>query len=550
MTLTLSIRNVARLDNGMPTELVLHRRGALIGRSSTSDWSLPDPRNHISSRHLEVRFDGRFYMASDVSTNGTFLNGAGERMAGARRVEEGDVFQIGHYEVQARLSGDAADALAREDDAAAGAADAAQWRGWDGGATPRDAATADDGWAHSGRTGAEPAPSAGWDSAPAQSSAPSPAASGWSAPPATGGAAWQPQVGPSLARVEAHREAARPVMAAPPIAGGGWSPSMRAPDPPVSSAWASAAPAPDPASGWSSAAPDRPAAPSADDIWGRIAEGNVVDWARGGFGQPVEQPRDLLGLAPPPAQAALPTRPMPIADWSAPGRVAAPPGPPSTVAERPPAPAPMSPTPPTAADGSAAAVERFAAAAGMAPGSLADASPAMLDCAGALFRRLVAGLVVMVEARARAKAQLGAEATAFSPGGHNPLKFVRAPDEAVAMLLGAPQRGFMPAEQAIEDAFLDLQSHQVATLKAMQGALRTTLDRFSPAAIRGRAEARGLLARILPAARDAALWQAYEREFGGVAQGSDEAFLDVFAKEFRRAYNEQSHGPAPSRGER
>lgn len=160
--------------------------------------------------------------------------------------------------------------------------------------------------------------------------------------------------------------------------------------------------------------------------------------------------------------------------------------------------------------------------------------------AGALFRRLVAGLVVMVEARARAKAQLGAEATAFSPGGHNPLKYARTPDEAVAMLLGPAQPGFMDADQAIEDAFQDLQSHQVATLRAMQGALRTTLERFSPSAIRARAEAGGVIERILPAARDAALWQAYEREFGGVAQGSDEAFLDMFAKEFRQAYNEQS----------
>ena len=108
------------------------------------------------------------------------------------------------------------------------------------------------------------------------------------------------------------------------------------------------------------------------------------------------------------------------------------------------------------------------------------------------------------------------------------------------MLLNPPQRGFMDADRAIEDAFVDLQSHQMATLRAMQGALKATLDRFSPTAIRGRAESGGLLERILPAARDAALWQAYEKEFGGVAQGSDEAFMDVFAKEFRRAYNEQA----------
>ncbi len=160
-----------------------------------------------------------------------------------------------------------------------------------------------------------------------------------------------------------------------------------------------------------------------------------------------------------------------------------------------------------------------------------------------LFRRLVAGLVVMLEARARAKAQLGAEATAFSPEGHNPLKFARSPDDALAMLLGVPQPGFMPSDRAVEDAFQDLQSHQMATLRAMQGALRNTLERFAPSAIRARAKAGGVLERVLPSARDAALWQAYEREFGGVAQGSDEAFLDMFAKEFREAYNGQARSP-------
>ena len=98
----------------------------------------------------------------------------------------------------------------------------------------------------------------------------------------------------------------------------------------------------------------------------------------------------------------------------------------------------------------------------------------------------------------------------------------------------------MGSDRAIEDAFRDLQAHQIATLKAMQGALRATLDRFSPSAIRSRADQRGLLQKILPGARDAALWQAYEREFGGVAQGSDEAFMDIFAKEFRKAYEESA----------
>ena len=105
-------------------------------------------------------------------------------------------------------------------------------------------------------------------------------------------------------------------------------------------------------------------------------------------------------------------------------------------------------------------------------------------------------------------------------------------------IFSPPVSGFMGAERAVEDSYRDLQAHQIATLKAMQGALRATLDRFSPEAIRGRAEMRGVLARILPGARNATLWEAYEREFEGVAKGSDEAFMDVFAKAFKTAYEE------------
>ncbi|MGJ3627072.1 type VI secretion system-associated FHA domain protein [Sphingomonas sp. MMS24-JH45] len=77
----------------------------------------------------------------------------------------------------------------------------------------------------------------------------------------------------------------------------------------------------------------------------------------------------------------------------------------------------------------------------------------------------------------------------------------------------------------------------------MQGALRATLDRFSPGAIRARAEAGGFLYRILPGAREAALWQAYEREFGGVKRVG-RGIHGRLRQEFRKAYEEQSQAKA------
>ena len=82
-----------------------------------------------------------------------------------------------------------------------------------------------------------------------------------------------------------------------------------------------------------------------------------------------------------------------------------------------------------------------------------ERSPELVGKAGALLKRLVAGLLVMVEARARAKAQMGAEMTGLELEGNNPIKFARSPEQALAQLLSPPEPGFMEADRAVEDAF-------------------------------------------------------------------------------------------------
>jgi type VI secretion system FHA domain protein len=235
------------------------------------------------------------------------------------------------------------------------------------------------------------------------------------------------------------------------------------------------------------------------NVWDSFAESNRVDWARGGLDRAAPEP------APPPPPVAAP----------APA----------------PAPRPDNQTLPA-----------LLAAAGLSREDVGLPDTEAGRMAGDLLRRLVAGLVVMLEARARAKNQLGAQGTRLELDGNNPLKFARSPEDALKQLLNPSSRGFMTGERAIEDAFKDLQAHQMATLRAMQGALKATLDRFSPKSIRARAEDKGVLAKILPGATEAALWKAYEREFSGVARGSDEAFMDIFAKEFRKAYDEITQG--------
>ena len=494
MPLTLFIRNADRLENGSPLSLALDQRGAIIGRAATADWSLPDPTLYISSRHCEIRFAEGRYELIDRSTNGTFLLGDPARLPGPHVLAAGDVFLVGRFEIASALD-DAAAMKAREEQPAT-----PQWKGW--------SANGDDG----------SAPAANlehWDARPpgAAISGTGPMSQSWAAPPT---AAASPASGGRGAPSAAPPVVSHP--ASPPPPASSWeaplpeTPGFAAPWA-QSSAW-NVTPAAhvQPASPWSSPAATPPA-PSADDIWGTFAASNVVDWARGGFGQAANP------AFPPAAPAPLPSQSLALG--SAPGAT----------------PAPAQPAGVQAAVPSLSA-KALAHALGLPPERLQAGDEQTMVLAGRLLRRLIAGMVVLMEARARAKSQLGAQSTSLEFDGNNPLKFARTPEQAIEQMLNVPQRGFMDSERAVEDAFRDIQAHQMATLKAMQGALRSTLDRFSPSAIRARAGPGGLLSRILPGARDAALWAAYEREFSGVARGSDEAFMDIFAMEFRRAYEE------------
>jgi type VI secretion system protein len=503
VTLTLIAEGLTELDNGMPARLMLDRHGALIGRAPTADWCLPDARNYVSSHHLEIDWrDGR-YVLTDSSTNGTFLNGASERMDGPHVLAHGDRLTVGHYRLRVELDGAAA--------------------------SPPPAPARRGGWAD------EPAPESvdgRWDDTPPPVHA---------RPDARSRRALLP---PLDTPERDDRWDDIPLSPAESGAGAGsfnHTPPPAPPPTPPSSRW----PAETMQHRWPGEDDASATPPADDDPWSVFLHAHEVVWPGDeAAAQPRPAPAPAARSVPPapssaPASAPSPHRPSPVAEaarWDEP-----PPEPERTPTRR----APRKPSPVETSTAAAPASAEFAwlallDAAGLEPGDLKQDPAAAAATAGAILNRMATGLVRMIESRARAKAQLGALGTIWERDGNNPLKFSRDPDRALLQLLNPPERGFMRADRAIDSAFRDLQAHQMATLAAMQNALRSTLDRFSPSAIRARAERGGLMARILPGAREAALWKAYEREFDGVVRGSDEAFLDIFAKAFRRAYEEQA----------
>ncbi len=102
-TLTLQITNFQELPDGGPLRYRSQGRNFEIGRDLFRDWVLPDAMRSISGRHAEIRFDGQNYYLNDVSTNGTFVNGASQRVKSPYRIFNGDKFEIGNYVIVAHL---------------------------------------------------------------------------------------------------------------------------------------------------------------------------------------------------------------------------------------------------------------------------------------------------------------------------------------------------------------------------------------------------------------------------------------------------------------
>jgi type VI secretion system protein ImpI len=104
MTLTLRIENLTTLPDGGPLSVSIKgKRGLDIGRDQYLDWTLPDSSRFISGKHCEVRWHDGGYWLHDISTNGTFMNGAESRLKAPHRLRNGDRFVIGQYIIAATM---------------------------------------------------------------------------------------------------------------------------------------------------------------------------------------------------------------------------------------------------------------------------------------------------------------------------------------------------------------------------------------------------------------------------------------------------------------
>src|SRR5258707_13600143 len=98
--------------------------------------------------------------------------------------------------------------------------------------------------------------------------------------------------------------------------------------------------------------------------------------------------------------------------------------------------------------------------------------------------------------------------------GTNPMTFSADDEDALRALLGAGRRTEMNAADAVADALRDVRLHELATVVAMQAAVRALMEELDPAKLRRAAERGGL--DFVPMQRKANAWDAFQALDGAV----------------------------------
>jgi type VI secretion system FHA domain protein len=169
-------------------------------------------------------------------------------------------------------------------------------------------------------------------------------------------------------------------------------------------------------------------------------------------------------------------------------------------------------------------------------------TPELMELVGQILREAVHGTVELMKARNTVKQELHAQVTMIRPESNNPLKFSPNVEVALQHLLAPPMPGFTAGVPAMRDAYDDLRAHHFAFVAGMQAVVEGALQSFEPAALEGRLGERSLLQSLMPASRNARLWEQFVEQHASVRKDASDDFHSLFGRVFVKSYNEHIEG--------
>jgi len=148
------------------------------------------------------------------------------------------------------------------------------------------------------------------------------------------------------------------------------------------------------------------------------------------------------------------------------------------------------------------------------------------------------GTVALLSSRSILKRGVKAEMTMILDEANNPFKLLPSGKTVLMQMFGTRMPGFMPAEQSVRDALIDLQAHQLGMIAGIRAIIAAMLQSFNPGRLEAEARNDGVSSRLaLPNSRKAALWDYFTRSYNKTAGEIEDDFHTLFGEAFLHAYD-------------
>lgn len=168
-----------------------------------------------------------------------------------------------------------------------------------------------------------------------------------------------------------------------------------------------------------------------------------------------------------------------------------------------------------------------------------DFSPEQLYLAGKLLSLFSQGTVALLSSRNILKRGLKAEMTMILEEENNPFKMLPSGKTVLLQFFSTPMPGFIPPENAVRDAMIDLQAHQLGMIAGVRAIIAAMLQTFHPDTLEKMAAEQGTLPGkgVFSGNRKAALWDTLKTHYQRVANEVEDDFHTLFGEAFLHAYD-------------
>lgn len=157
---------------------------------------------------------------------------------------------------------------------------------------------------------------------------------------------------------------------------------------------------------------------------------------------------------------------------------------------------------------------------------------------GAIMRETIDGLMQVLRSRTSIKNEFRINITTIQPVENNPIKFSANVDEVLELMFLRRSRAYKAPLDAIEESFNSIADHQLAVIAGIRSAFRSVLSKFDPERLEEEFKQTGK-GGLLPGVIKGRFWGAYQEHYQKVVNDIERSFQELFGDEFVQAYEDQ-----------